>query len=458
MPARFWAYLLVGASTSAAVLSGLAHAAELSDPQPESPGPGSLLLVAGLVTLVVAVVAGLSVVRSLLSARQQLERQAQVIAAAGSMSRDWLWESDLDGRITYSSPGVIDLLGYHPDEILGRASDELTSDDKGAEKVRQLFRTARHSRSGWDHAMIPWRHQSGEPVLLQGAAVPIQDQRGRIVGYRGARRTPLNPASPQAIAERDRRLDKLLTQGGVEIALQPLVSLVSGRAVGVEALARFADGRPPEEWFREAGEAGRTAELDVLTFTAALGLLDRLPDHVHLSVNASPELLLDPDFPGIVTGAGAALDRLVIEITEHARVTDYCVLMSSLESLRGHGVRFAVDDTGAGYASLNHVLQLRPDIIKLDRGLITDLAADPARRSLITALVLLALEIGATVTGEGVEEEHQLEALASLGVDHAQGYFLAQPTTDPDQWASWFDREWLSVADRPLTEAPRGGL
>lgn len=454
MPARFWAYLLVGALTTAAVLSGLAHAAELRDPQPESPGPGSLLHFVGLASLALALFAGLGVARSLLTARHQLERQAQVLDAAGSMSRDWLWESDLEGRITYSSPSLIDLLGYTPDEVVGRFTDELTFDEAAAETVRQSFRTARHTMSGWDHAMVSWRHQTGERVLLQGAAVPIQDQRGKAVGYRGARRPPPNPASPQAIAERERRLDAIVCQGAVTMALQPLVSLVSGRAVGVEALARFADGRSPEEWFREAGEAGRTVELDALTFSASLALLARLPDHVYLSVNAGPELLLDPGFPGIVTSTGAALDRLVIEITEHARVTDYPVLMSTLESLRGQGVRFAVDDTGAGYSSLNHVLQLRPDIIKLDRGLLTDLAGDPARRSLITALVLLALEMGATVTGEGVEESYQLEALASLGVDYAQGYFLAHPTTDPDQWATWFDREWLSLGDRPLSDAP----
>lgn len=458
MAARWWVYLLIGAVLANASLSGMTHLAELADQRPESPGPGSIFLLFGLGVVALAVLASLGVAHSLLRTRQQVERQAQVIAAAGSMSRDWLWESDLDGRITYSSPGVNDLLGYSPDDIVGLQSDELTFDAKAAETVRHLFRNARHTTSGWDHAMVRWRHQDGTPVALQGAAVPIQDQRGRTVGYRGARRPPVRPDSPEAIAERDHRLDTLIAEGGLTMALQPMVSLVSGRTVGVESLARFADGRPPEDWFREAGEAGRTVELDALTFSASLALLARLPDHVYLSVNASPELLLDPAFPGIVTGAGAALNRLVIEVTEHARVTDYSALCSALDSLRCHGVRFAVDDTGAGYASLNHVLQLRPDFIKLDRGLLTDLAGDPARRSLITALVLLALEIGATVTGEGVEEKHQVDALASLGVDYAQGYLLACPSTDPDQWVGWFDREWLSFGDRPLTEAPSGGL
>jgi EAL domain-containing protein (putative c-di-GMP-specific phosphodiesterase class I) len=97
-------------------------------------------------------------------------------------------------------------------------------------------------------------------------------------------------------------------------------------------------------------------------------------------------------------------------------------------------VRLAVDDTGAGYASLNHVLQVRPDIIKLDRTLIAGLTEDRARRSLVTALVLLGLDIGASLTGEGTETLQQLDALNTLGVEHAQGYALARPTTDRQMW------------------------
>lgn len=446
MGARFWLYLLLSAVATSAVTSGVAHISELGDRRPESPGPGSAVLLAGLVALAVAVASGLAVARSFLEARRQLARQAQVIAAAGSMSRDWLWESDLTGKITYSSPGVTDLLGFTPEEVVGRFTDEFTYDEKSADKVLQLFRTSRHTRAGWDHTAVRWRDQNGDAVLLHGAAVPLHDQRGRVIGYRGARRLPAQAATAEAMQESERRIESLLNEGGVQVALQPLVSLISGRLVGAEALARFSDGRSPEVWFREASECGHTVELDNLTFTAALGVIDHLPPSAYLSVNASPELLLHPDFPRMLVTSNAPLQRLVIEITEHARVKDYSALGSVLDALRGHGVRFAVDDTGAGYSSLNHVLQLRPDMIKLDRGLLTDLAGDPARRSLITALVLLALEIGASVTGEGVEDEHQLEALTSLGVDHAQGYLLAHPSTDPDVWQGWVEREWRSVA------------
>lgn len=125
-------------------------------------------------------------------------------------------------------------------------------------------------------------------------------------------------------------------------------------------------------------------------------------------------------------------------------MSDYDQLNAALAPLRERGVRFAIDDTGAGYASLSHVLRLHPDIVKLDRDLIENLDDDRARRSLVTALVLLALDVGATVTGEGVETVTQWETLATLGVDHVQGYLVAPPSTAWMQWQTWWGRHWTS--------------
>jgi EAL domain-containing protein (putative c-di-GMP-specific phosphodiesterase class I) len=125
------------------------------------------------------------------------------------------------------------------------------------------------------------------------------------------------------------------------------------------------------------------------------------------------------------------------------QIGNYTDLHAFLASLRERGVRLAIDDTGAGYASLSHVLQLRPDIIKIDRSLVTNIAGDPARRSLVTALVLLALDLNATLTGEGVETAAELATLEMLGVDQAQGYFLARPTSDRARWSRWQERSWL---------------
>jgi EAL domain-containing protein (putative c-di-GMP-specific phosphodiesterase class I) len=244
------------------------------------------------------------------------------------------------------------------------------------------------------------------------------------------------------------------------MALQPIVNLTTGRTVGVEALTRFRDGRPPNVWFADAERCGLGRELDEMTFFQALPLLRALPPTWYMSVNASPELLLSPAFRERMLGSGLELDRLVIEITEHVHVADYQALKEALVPLRGHGVKFAIDDTGAGYASLNHVLQLSPDIIKLDRTLLTDLETDRARRSLITALALVALEIGASVTGEGVERADQRDTLALLGVDHAQGYLFSPPTIDHRNWLAWRQPWWTPehAAHNPVHPQPGAPL
>lgn len=258
-------------------------------------------------------------------------------------------------------------------------------------------------------------------------------------------RVPTQPATGRHdVRVTEHRVRDLVARDAVDIALQPLVSLVDGTVAGVEALARFPDGRPPVEWFDDARACGLAPHLDASAFRQAVRLLPVVPPEVYLSVNASPELLVDGRFQRELSSCSLPLERLVVEITEHARVPDYDALSAAVGTLRDEGVRFAIDDTGAGYASLNHVLQLRPEIIKLDRTLVTDLAEDRARRSLVTALVLLAFEIGATVTGEGVETRAQLESLATLGVDQAQGYLLARPTLDREAWSSWWTDPMLS--------------
>jgi EAL domain-containing protein (putative c-di-GMP-specific phosphodiesterase class I) len=108
-------------------------------------------------------------------------------------------------------------------------------------------------------------------------------------------------------------------------------------------------------------------------------------------------------------------------------VEDYDALVRALDGLRSQGVRVAVDDTGAGYAGLAHILRLRPDIIKLDIDLTRGIDADPVRRALAASLVAFGGDIGATITAEGIETGEELEALRTLGVTCGQGYYLARP-------------------------------
>ncbi len=133
------------------------------------------------------------------------------------------------------------------------------------------------------------------------------------------------------------------------------------------------------------------------------------------------------------TLAGVPLDRLILEITEHETVAHYSRLNRALDPMRSQGLRVAVDDMGAGYSSLRHILQIRPDLIKLDMSLCSGIDKDPARRALASALISFSREIDSQLVAEGVETEEERDVLRSLGVNLVQGFLLGRPSTLGEQ-------------------------
>lgn len=259
-------------------------------------------------------------------------------------------------------------------------------------------------------------------------------------------------ANDQARAERrrsaSRRIEAVLasdrngTNGdsgiGLQMVYQPILDLDSGEVLGAEALARFGTEpqRSPAQWFMEAAEVGLGIQLELAALRRAAEGLPLLPPNAFLSVNASAETIRSPAMLSALDGLPTS--RLVIELTEHERIEDYDALVAPVARLRSRGVRLAVDDAGAGFASLQHILRLSPDIIKLDRIFIEDLAEDPVKRALTTALVSFAGDIGATLVAEGIATGPELEALRSIGVRHGQGRFLGDAAPlpfDPDGFA-----------------------
>ena len=119
-------------------------------------------------------------------------------------------------------------------------------------------------------------------------------------------------------------------------------------------------------------------------------------------------------------------DKLVIEVTEHAQVADFTLLKKKLLQLKGK-VRIAIDDVGTGYSGLRHIVDLQPDILKMDMALTRDIDRDPARRALTGALVQLSRDIGCTLVAEGIETLEECRTMANLGVNAGQGYFFARP-------------------------------
>ena len=225
------------------------------------------------------------------------------------------------------------------------------------------------------------------------------------------------------------RLDRLLVAGGLRVALQPVVDLRTGRTVGAEALARFDDGRTPDVWFAEAAQADQSERLELAAFDAALGQVTALD--TFLAVNLSPAVLMSAALrvrlDRVVADDPHQLRGLVIELTEHEQVSDYGALAAAMAPYRAHGLRLSVDDTGAGHSSLSHVLQLRPDMMKLDRQLITALDRDPIRRALVKSLGLFCADTQIDLIAEGVETAQEAEALRRIGVHLGQGFHLGRP-------------------------------
>lgn len=220
------------------------------------------------------------------------------------------------------------------------------------------------------------------------------------------------------------RLDRLRAGGGLSMAYQPVMALDGLQQVGVEALCRFPAGTGgPAQWFAEATAAGVGAELELDAIATALAAL---PDvEGFLALNASAATLTSPACASLL--AGAPLERLVVEVTEHEAVQDHRGLAGVLEPLRQRGLRVAVDDTGAGFASLSHVLALVPDLIKLDISLVRGIDTDLPRQAMSAALVAFAAATGAAVVAEGIETAQELACLRDLGVTYGQGYHLARP-------------------------------
>jgi EAL domain-containing protein (putative c-di-GMP-specific phosphodiesterase class I) len=149
-----------------------------------------------------------------------------------------------------------------------------------------------------------------------------------------------------------------------------------------------------------------------------------LLDGPYLSVNCSHRAAMSEDVAKVLAPHAP---RVVVEITEHERVEDYALLIQALERLRSEGARIAIDDAGAGFASLRHTLQIAPDMVKVDISLTRDIDKDRAKRALASALISFADEMGMQIVAEGIETKAELETLMELGVAFGQGFYLAKP-------------------------------
>jgi EAL domain-containing protein (putative c-di-GMP-specific phosphodiesterase class I)/CheY-like chemotaxis protein len=221
-------------------------------------------------------------------------------------------------------------------------------------------------------------------------------------------------------------IERFVAGEGVTMAFQPIIDLASGATLGFEALARFSapPPRPPNEWFAEAVSLALGVQLELATVSQALRALARVPDGIYLALNCSHRAAVSEELAALLA---PHTDRLVLEITEHEAIEDYDDLVGALAPLRERGTRIAIDDAGAGFASLRHTLHIAPDIVKLDMSLTRGIDGDRTKRALAAAMVSFAEEVGFALVAEGIETREELDALRELGVAGGQGFYLAEP-------------------------------
>jgi EAL domain-containing protein (putative c-di-GMP-specific phosphodiesterase class I) len=215
---------------------------------------------------------------------------------------------------------------------------------------------------------------------------------------------------------------------------QPICRLSDRAVVGFEALARFDAPVTTQRLFVQAALVGRMRDLEIATMRAAAEQARYLPAEAWVSVNASAELLIDTDTLSAILEP--IRQRVIIELSEHELITDYAPIAAAIKRL-GPGRSLAVDDAGAGFASLRHILEVRPAHVKLDMGLVQGVAKDLTRTALIAGFVRFAHDAGFSLIAEGIETQEDLDALARLGVELGQGYLLGRPDRPMARVADW---------------------
>jgi len=246
--------------------------------------------------------------------------------------------------------------------------------------------------------------------------------RGQVSVYAG---DPISGQGPGGALD---ALERLIAGEGLEMAVQPIVSVPERVIHAYEALARFRLGSSsnPLHWFALADEFAVRDRLELACLRTGLALLDDLPAGTRLSVNLSGPLLMDPRTDELLRGA-RHLDRLILEVTENSLLEDTPGLVAEISRLIATGINFAVDDMGAGYSGLRQITTVRPSYLKLDRSLISGIDTDPDRGALVSAMLGYVRQTGGHLVAEGVETEAELETLIDLGVTLIQGYLLGRP-------------------------------
>lgn len=242
-----------------------------------------------------------------------------------------------------------------------------------------------------------------------------------------------NEPSPRDPRE---QIARIIERRAVELAYQPIADLDTFHVIGVEALPRFRTRpmRSPEAWFAEAAKHGSLIDLELVALTAALGGMEVLPSDAFLSVSISSRIALSDRLRDLIRGADP--NRIALELNEPSAGLD-ALPAGALGELRHRGVRVGVRHAGSGRWGLHHLVRLAPDLVTVDMSTLREMSADPTVHEPVSSVIEFAFDIGATVVADGVETDQEAEALRRLGIDLAQGNYLARPGQIPIGGGPW---------------------
>lgn len=399
--------------------------------------PAESSIFASILLLPVLLHAAWRLVRQQRRERIEASTTARLMETVLSATRVWLWAVGADGRFTFSSVASRELLGYEPSDLVGRPCS-LIIDLADLKTARRPDAGA--TREGF---LLSARHRDGRRRSVEVVGWRRSDVAGRRSGFEGIARLSADCAVQRPDnMEIAARLDHLIATRTLITAFQPICHLGTGEIVGAEALTRFVSSpaMSPEQWFADADSIGRGPELEFLALETALLAAADLPTHLYIAVNLSPSACLDRRMNDIVGKSGLKPERIVVELTERSAVADYERLAAALAPLRSAGLRVAIDDVGAGFSSMRHILRLDPELIKLDRTIVAGIDNDPKQRALCAAMVSFSSQIGSGLVAEGIETHAELTALTEMGVTTGQGYLLGRPSVLSADWSRWRQR------------------
>ncbi len=229
-------------------------------------------------------------------------------------------------------------------------------------------------------------------------------------------------------------ISRIITKRLIESHFQPIYFIKPFRLFGIEVLSR-----PPvnsflknaDELFNSAVKYDMYHSLELLCWQTAVDIIVGQSRNEHLFFNCSPHIIESSKFQhytDIFNKSQLPLNKVVLEITERSAISKYDVFCEHLNKYRKEGFRFAVDDVGGGYASLESIVVTKPEIVKIDIHIVRGVHLDPVKQSIIKFIVAFCRENDIISVAEGVEVKEEMDMIAELGVSAVQGYYLFRPT------------------------------